>query len=202
MLKVLAKIVSVLFHPLVMPTLGLLIIFQLSLNVFHLPFEAKRIILTIVGINTLMLPLLIIPMFYRLNIIKTLHMHHHRERVMPLLFTTIPYIFSFYFLNRLPIYSEIPMFMLGASIAVALTLVISIWWKISIHMVGIGGIVGLLFSLYYLYQSNGFSALLIAILFAGIVAWARLYVNAHKPIQVYAGFCLGFCSVIISLVLI
>ena len=201
MFKFFAKIASILFHPLLMPTLGLLIIFQLSANVFHLPYEAKRIILIIVGINTLLLPLLIIPMFYRLSIIKTLHMHNHRERVMPLLFTTIPYVFSFYFLNRLPIYSEIPMFMLGASVAVALTLVVSIWWKISIHMVGIGGIAGLLFSLYFLYQSNGFFSLLVAIMLAGIVAWARLYLSAHKPIQVYAGFALGFCSIIFCLLI-
>ncbi|PKP39735.1 MAG: hypothetical protein CVT98_00660 [Bacteroidetes bacterium HGW-Bacteroidetes-15] len=171
-------------------------------NIILLPYEAKRIILIIVAINTLALPLLMIPLFYRLNIIKSIRMHEHRERIIPLAFTLIPYIFSFYFLNRLPIMSEIPNFLLGATIAIFISLVISIWWKISIHMIGIGGMAGLLFALSHRLYIEGFWFLIAAILLAGIVAWARLALNAHKPLQVYIGFLVGLITVSLSIILL
>ncbi|HDP54913.1 MAG TPA: hypothetical protein ENN24_04420, partial [Bacteroidetes bacterium] len=147
MQKVLAQILSALFHPLIMPTVGVLAIFLTSSHIFIIPHEAQRVILIIVAINTLALPMLMVPLFYKLGIIKSIRMEGHRERIIPLAFTLIPYVFSYYFLNRLPILSEISLFMLGAIIAVAIALIVSIWWKVSIHMVGIGGIFGLLYAL-------------------------------------------------------
>ena len=150
MAKLIARIVSVLLHPLIMPVYGLLVIFQTNGDVMlQIPFQAKRVLLAVVAINTLVLPILVLPVFRKMNIIKSLQMESHRERILPILFTLIPYIFSFYFLMRLPILSEISLFMLGATLAVLAALVISIWWKISIHMIGIGGLVGLTLALTY-----------------------------------------------------
>jgi hypothetical protein len=202
MTKTLAHIVSAIFHPLVMPTVGLLFIFWSITNIILLPLEAKRIILIIVAINTLALPMLMIPLFYRLHLIKSIQMHSHRERIIPMAFTLIPYIFSYYFLNRLPIVEEIPGFMLGASITIALVLIISVWWKISIHMVGIGGITGLFFALSIRFYADVTWLLVAAVLIAGLVAWSRLSLNAHKPAQVYLGFAIGWITIASTLLLL
>jgi hypothetical protein len=202
MTKTLASIVSVLLHPMLMPTYGLLIIFHTNNSLFLLPFEAKRIIFIIVAINTLALPLLMIPLFHRLTIIKSIQMHSHRERIIPLAFTIIPYIFSYFFLQKLPIVSEVSLFMLGASIAIAITLAITIWWKISIHMVGIGGVTGLLFALSQKLYVDINWYLMGVIILAGIVAWARLALHSHKPSQVYMGFVLGSVTVALSILLV
>lgn len=195
MQKVLAQILSALFHPLIMPTVGVLVIFLTSSHIFIIPYEAQRVILIIVAINTLALPMLMIPLFYKFGIIKSIQMEGHRERIIPLAFTLIPYVFSYYFLNRLPILNEISLFMLGAILAVFIALIVSIWWKVSIHMVGIGGIFGLLYALSLRFQAAGLWFIIAAIAAAGLVAWARLSLNAHKPSQVYAGFSLGALAV-------
>lgn len=200
MRRVIAHIVSGLFHPLIMPSLGVLFIFFTSSHIFVLPYEAQRMILIIVAINTLVLPMLMIPLFHRFGIIKSIQLKDHRERIIPLTFTLIPYIFSYYFLNRLPIINEIALFMLGATITVFLTLVITIWWKISVHMVGIGGLLGLLYALALRFQVDGIWFILVAIAVTGIVAWARLTLNAHKPSQIYAGATLG--AVVVSVLVI
>lgn len=202
MSKVFANIISVILHPLLMPTFGLLLILSSGSNIFILPYEARRIILMIVAINTLALPLLLIPLFFKLDIIKSVRMHEHRERIIPLAFTLVPYLFSYYFLNRLPIMGEIPNFLMGASIAIGIALIVSIWWKISIHMIGIGGIAGLLFALTQSFFYDIFWYLIIAIILAGLVAWARLEVNAHKPAQVYGGFLLGWVTISLSIFLL
>lgn len=200
MAKTIAHILSAILHPLLMPTIGLLFIFSASTSIIILPYEAKRIILIIVGINTLVLPLLMIPLFYRLNIIKSIDMTGHRERIVPLAFTLIPYIFSFYFLYKLPIIQEIPMFLLGATITILVTLIISIWWKVSIHMVGIGGMVGLFFALSLRFYVDVIWLLAIFVILSGVVAWARLTLNAHKPSQVYIGFLIGLLTIALTII--
>ncbi|MFP4556482.1 MAG: hypothetical protein ACLFNU_06395 [Bacteroidales bacterium] len=200
MTKSVAQVVSILFHPLIMPSLGLLYLLTFGSSVFMLPYEAKRVIVIIVAINTLALPLLMIPLFYRLNVVKSLQMHSHRERLIPLAFTLIPYIFSFYFLTRLPIVNEIPGFVLGATITLALAFIVSIWWKISLHMIGIGGIAGMLFALSYRFSVDVVWHLVIVIVVAGILAWARLAANAHKPVQVYTGFITSWIIVALTII--
>lgn len=202
MTKTFANIVSVLLHPMLMPTYGLLVIFQTNSSLFLLPYEAKRIIFIIVAINTLALPLLMIPLFHRLTIIKSIQMHSHRERIIPIAFTIIPYVFSYFFLKKLPIVSEVSLFMLGASIAIVITLIITIWWKISIHMVGIGGVTGLFFALSQKLYIDINWYLMGVIILAGIVAWARLALDSHKPSQVYVGFALGSVTLALCVLLV
>ncbi|MDD3568779.1 MAG: hypothetical protein PHT92_10300 [Bacteroidales bacterium] len=202
MSKYIAHTISVLLHPMLMPTYGLLAIFVTNNSMFLLPYDAKRIILVVVAINTLALPLLTIPLFNRMGIIKSIQMHEHRERIIPIAFTLVPYIFSFYFLKRLPIPSEVSLFMLGASINLAIALVVSIWWKISLHMIGIGGLVGLFFALSTRIYFEITTYLIAAVAIAGIVAWARLRLNTHNPPQVYVGFILGWISVASTILLL
>ncbi len=202
MTKFLANTISIILHPLAMPTLGLIYILTANSEVFLLPWEAKRIIITVVAINTFALPLLMVSLFYRLSIIKSLQMQQHRERIIPLTFTLIPYLFSFYFLSRIPILSEIPFFLLGASITVGLALLISIWWKVSIHMIGIGGIVGMLFALSYRFYLEVLWPMIIVLMLAGFLAWARLKLKSHNPAQVYAGFFLGWVTISVCIIVL
>jgi hypothetical protein len=199
--KLLARIVSVIFHPLNAPTLGLIFIFTSGTYVSLLPFEAKKLITLVVFINTLVLPLIMIPLFQRLGIIKSIHMADHRERLVPIVFTLIPYAFSFYFLRKLPIPGVVPVYMLAASITLVLTLMVTIWWKISIHMVGMGGITGLVFAFSFFFHIDALAIQVLAVFFSGIVAWARLSLKAHSPGQVYAGFILG-CITMVSIMLL
>lgn len=201
MLRKLAHTISALFHPLLMPTLGLL--FALFSGTFFslLPYEAKRLIVIVVAINTFALPLLMIPLFYRFGIIKSIQMHNNRERILPLAFTLIPYLFTYYFLQKLPLPNLISNFVLGASFAILISLILSIWWKISIHMVGIGGLAGFIFAFSYISIVDVVIYIIITFLIAGIIAWARLALNSHKPSQVYTGFITGWTIVMMVIFL-
>jgi membrane-associated phospholipid phosphatase len=75
-------------------------------------------------------------------------------------------------------------------------------WKISIHMVGIGGLLGAVLALTtYHYPMDALILLCSIILIAGGLASARLWLGAHTKGQVYAGFAVGFCSVFLNIVL-
>jgi len=193
-----AKTLSILFHPLLMPTLGIMFIFYSGSYVSFLPSDVKKIILLVVGANTLGLPLIMMPLFIKFKVINSFAMETNKERILPLTFTLIPYILSVYFLIKLPIPFIITSFMLGASIAVALCLIISYWWKISIHLVGIGGIIGFLISFSIRLYTNILPLLIIFVIAAGLLASSRLFLKAHKPLQVYLGFLLGFLVMLIT----
>jgi len=196
-----AKTLSILLHPLLMPLIGIVFIFYSGSYVSYLPGDVKRIILLVVGANTLGLPLLMMPLFIQFGVVKSLAMESNKERILPLTFTLIPYILSVYFLIKLPIPFVIAAFMLGASLVVASCLIISYWWKISIHMVGIGGLVGFIIAFSIRLNTFILPYLIIATLFAGLLASARLQSKAHRPIQVYTGFVLGFLIMLLVILI-
>ncbi|MHC1703582.1 MAG: hypothetical protein AB9846_06710 [Tenuifilaceae bacterium] len=201
MIKKLSKLITIIFHPLLMPTLGVLIIFYAGSYISFLPNDIKKIILLVIGANTLGLPLLMMPLFVQFGVVKSLAMESHKERLMPLSFTLIPYFLSVYFLIRLPIPNIISAFMLGASLSVAFCLITTIWWKVSIHMVGIGGIVGFLIAFSIRLYVDVFIYLFTALIVAGLLASARLYLKAHKPLQIYVGFTAGLIIMLTTILL-
>jgi membrane-associated phospholipid phosphatase len=73
-----------------------------------------------------------------------------------------------------------------------LTLITS-FWKISAHQTAMGGWVAVVAVLSTKFTSEPlFYYLLLIILLSGLFGTARLYLNAHRPAEIYGGFLLGF----------
>ena len=70
--------------------------------------------------------------------------------------------------------------------------------KSSLHMIGIGGIIGFVMIMSFEYQLNFNSLLASLFLVAGLIGVARLSLNAHKPGEVYIGFLVGVLAQWIS----
>ena len=85
------------------------------------------------------------------------------------------------------------MLLLGAAASVVLAILINLKWKVSIHMIGIGGIVGMFFGMSTFLLIDLRMPILIALVVAGIIGTARLSMGAHRPSQLYLGFLVGFC---------
>jgi len=90
------------------------------------------------------------------------------------------------------VWPAMKLLILGGAICILLSSVINLWWQISAHMVGIGGLIGVLVALCYFMQIPMLIEISIAILIAGFVGFARLFLRSHSPSQVYAGFLFGF----------
>ncbi len=93
--------------------------------------------------------------------------------------------------SKAPMPSLFPNLILGAAFSVALAFVINLKWKVSIHMLGMGGIVGTIFGLMLRYQVDAIQLVMSLVILSGIVGYSRLRLNAHTPLQVYVGFVLG-----------
>lgn len=197
-MKVFSKIISVLFHPMLMPTLGIFVIFQAGTHVSFLPFEAKRIIYITVFLTTCILPLSLLPLLLQFGAIKSFQMETPRERVLPVFFTGFFFYLGYLLLKKMGVSGIIGNFMLASLIAVLSAVVVTVFWKISLHTIGIGGVAGAVMALAFRYGMDLSLLVFLLLLASGITASARLYLGAHKPAQVYVGFLWGFLIVFSS----
>lgn len=199
MLQKIARIISILFHPILMPTLGLLILFNShSILIYTYP-SVKRAIYIITFFGTSILPLSFIPFFLYSKFVNNLFMKERKERVVPFLITTILYFFTYFLIWKFPLSDFVKQFLLACAVNVGIATLISLKWKISIHMIGVGGIVGLLVSLVIYENANVLMFLVIALFIAGLLGSARLVGDSHSPLQVYTGFLSGFFITVLLL---
>lgn len=155
------------------------------------PFETKWRISLIVFLFSFVFPVVNIFILYRLKRIPAITLSNQKDRTYPYLMTALFYFGLFYLLHDINIWNSIKLFIVGGGIAILLTSLINLKFKISAHMVGVGGLLGVLISVSYLIQFNMTPYYIAVIIIAGFVAAARLELDEHKPSQLYLGFLLG-----------
>ena len=186
----LEKIVSILFHPVFVPTITVFLVVKIYSNIIILENQAG-IILIGTCVFSLILPLLSVFVLLLTKKIDSLEMPKKEERFLPILFASIWMILGFYFMKEIFSYAPImKSIYLGAIYVMLIALLITKKWKISLHMLAIGGATGVLIMLEFLFGQN-LMLLLITILISGILGFSRLSLKAHSLNQIYAGFIVG-----------
>ncbi|MGE4586542.1 MAG: phosphatase PAP2 family protein [Mangrovibacterium sp.] len=183
--------ISILFHPLIIPTLAFLLLMNSGFYFALLPFRAKQTILLVVFLSTFLLPLTSLALL-RLNPLKKTDLSKSQDRIIPLLVSTLFYYLGYILLGKLEVYPVYRLFLISSILIVLLMMIISIRWKISIHMAAIGGLTGAVIALSLRLQLNSSLLLTGLVGIAGLLGTARLVLKRHNPLQVYAGFFIGF----------
>lgn len=186
-----AKIISTLFHPILMPSLGFLLLFYSGFYDTMLTNEAKRFILLVIFFSTATLPMLLIAV-WAFNPKFDFLMPKSQDRIMPLLFTSIFYYVGFILLGRIHFLPVFKLFMIASVLVIITLLLVSFKWKISIHMAAIGAVTATFFALSFRWGVNPMSAIVVLVLVSGLVGTARLVLNKNSLLQLAAGYILGF----------
>lgn len=190
--KTLARILSLLFHPLLVPTYFLLILFQLPFySLLGVPVKIKALVLLFVFVLTFVLPVLVAGGMLLLKLIDSMEMQRRRERIFPMIAMAIFFYIAFYSLQQLAVLQPVTIFMLGSTILVLLGLVFNYFYKISQHMIAWGGLTGAVIALGFLLHFAPFFWLFGVILASGLTGFARLKTRAHTPFEIYSGYLLG-----------
>ncbi len=208
-----ALVLSGVFHPLLVPTymFGLLMLvnpFLFGAN----GFGERRALLTLLMmvLYTAVIPMISVLLMVALNMVNSVMMEEKTERIGPLLLVMVLYFWVYYNLsNSNDVPTIFSTFLLGVVIALALTFVINVLDKISLHTVGMGGLVGMLMITMGLFGANGVEIggytiglgllLIVGVIVAGLVGTARLALGAHDTVQIYAGYLIGFLSQLVAL---
>lgn len=175
-------------------------------------------LILVVVLTTFALPVFAVFILYMMGWIESIQMPTREERIGPLLIT---------FLMNLTLYLHIsggnifPWFfqvcVLGVVIGIFLAFFMNNFTKISLHSVGMGGLVAMTLLMVNYFTSSDIglslpiigaiemsmrSILFLVILIAGFVCTARLYLGAHHIQDVYGGFIIGFFAQLIAFLIL
>lgn len=197
-MKIAAKIISVLFHPIWMPLFGFWAVMYGDTYAATMHQKIKWLIIVLMALVTVLLPLTSVPLLINFKKIRSIDLDNKNERIIPLMISLLSYLFAIYAFRHLNI--RLPYLLLGFLVGAGFTnlflLVINFWWKISVHMAGIGGMLALLFVVSWVEASLSPWYFVALVGLSGWVASSRLLLNAHTLAQVLAGAALGFGTVL------
>ena len=163
MYKKLSNGISWVLHPFLLPLY--LIVVLLTLTVFaHYPANVKFYLLWVVVLYAMIIPLLALGVLRSLGRISDFKVDNRRERLLPLLVGAVCYVLCAITIAKIPSAIFLRKFMIAAACCEVLCLVVSFYWKISLHLTAMGAAVALLVVMNVAGVGNMMVPLMVAIL--------------------------------------
>jgi hypothetical protein len=200
-ISVLAKIVSYVFHPLfvgVMMAAYLIFIHPY----FFVGFSEKQRMLKLLAVinNNVFFPLIVVALLRALGFNKSLLLQTQKERIVPYLASITFFFWSYYVFKNQPEVPRVLVYMCrGMFISAAVALVLNNNYKISMHAIGVGGLMGLMTVILFNGNLDSGLPMILSVLITGAVMSARKIVSDHHWFDIITGFLLGFCTQLIAL---
>lgn len=186
-----AQILSIIFHPLWMPLVIYLTV--RTVDPFYIGSTAgDQFIFLLLGIN-IIAPAISMFIMMKYGMISSIDLHDRKERFWPYMLVIFYYVLSYTMLKWKGIHlpETVFSFFLSVVISLVVSMLINTFWKISVHMLAQGGVFGTLLGVNVIDPNMDILFPTLSLIMAGTTGFARLYLDAHTPGQVYAGFCLG-----------
>lgn len=159
---------------------------------------SHRTFILLLFIITFLLPLLCMGIFRTFGTIRTFAMEDRRERVIPFFFISGIYFaatYLFYTRTRLAADDNFLKLLMIIDMLVIVSALVTVFFKISVHSVGIWGLVGITLPLTQISEVNYlFYCSVGLILLAGIVMASRLQLGAHTTREVMWGGITGLAT--------
>ena len=190
MIDKLLRSISYIFHPLIMPLLG--VIFYFSKSPRYIPLDIIQAKIISLFILTIILPILLYFLLKTIGIVNTINLKSTKERIYPLILNGIVILIV---LQRILTPSqaiELYFFFIGILISNMACLILAILkFKASIHMIAISGVFMffIALSIHFSININGTLALMSIIM--GAIATSRLHLKAHTSIELIIGVFIG-----------
>lgn len=210
---IMARVLSAIFHPLLMPTYMLALLLVVNPYLFGVSgFKdiVSQLLLIRVFLSTFFIPMIAIAMLKLTGLVKTFDMLDTTERIGPYIIVGIFYLWMFRnFAQNSQIPTAYTAFMLGCTIALFLAFFINIFSRISAHTVGMGSLVGMVLITMWQFSYDTFAlgswnlnmniVLIITILIAGLVGSVRQSLHRYEMMDIYGGYLIGVFAQFIAL---
>ena len=200
-IKVIANILSYVFHPVFVPVYVIAFLLYVSpfLFVGASPAE-KGLTLGRAFINYTFFPLVSVALLKGLNLISSIKLRDRKDRIIPFIICNIWYFWIWYVwrgLDGVPHFLVV--FALSVFLASSIGLLANIYLKISMHGIALGTASAFLYLLTVDPSSDNITVYLaLAILITGLVGSCRLVLSEHSPREYYFGVGVGVLAVLIA----
>lgn len=194
--NIVARTLSVVLHPMLMPVYILFFIFSGDSMFAMIPQSSKLYCYLITIFSLLLMPLASLPFFKHFHLIRSYDLNDKQDRVYPILIAVAFAFLGFWLLGRVAYTNIVQQLYLVLIILLSTFSVITIRWKMSMHMTAMGGVCGFLLIFGMKYPGDVRSSLILMLILAGLLAASRLYLKKHNPMQIYLGFLFGLLFVV------
>ena len=184
------KTISAILHPVVIPTIGILL--YLMLSDIRLSRQQQLTLLGLIFVATYVIPIFLLVILKSIGSIANYKLVTIAERKIPLLFMIVLFFFMGKTLNQTHITREISYLFYGTSLSLSLVYLLFITKiKTSLHLLSLGSSLGFFLIFQLIHVTNVLPLIIILVILSGMLATSRLYLKAHTPKEVYLGFFLG-----------
>lgn len=195
-----AKVLSTLFMPLYAPLWVFVGLFWFS-YLRMLPWGYKLFILCMVYFFTVFVPTLGIGLVRKLKKWTHLELSHREHRHMPYVVALLSYAACLTIMTKMNTAMFFRGIVMAALLAQIICVTINAWWKVSTHMVGMGGLVGALNAFSMLFFYNPVLPFCILLLLSGALGTSRIVLRQHSLAQVLVGLGIGYiCAMVFILI--
>lgn len=195
-LKVIASVLSYIFHPIFLPLYAVWFIAYVHpsyLSGFSGGMRLRTVLIT--AQNAVFYPLFCVLLLKGVGFISSIFLRTQKDRIIPYIASGVFFFWTFIVFREQTLFPRIlPSFMLGVFLASSAALLANIYFKISMHAIGLGGIVGLFIVITGTNTMLMTWPLSIALLITGLVCSARLLISDHTPKDIYAGLVVGLLA--------
>jgi membrane-associated phospholipid phosphatase len=193
-MKLFTEIISGVFQPLLMPILALYLLFSYHSYfkmIYNPDFVNRLYVISLILV--VVMPILSFLILYKWGIISDIKMTNRKERVLPTYVALVYYCCFYYLIRQIGGLDPIIISAIfGGILAILIANIITSYWKISIHGIGISLVAGIFVASTELKHVDHNYMVIGLIMLIGLVGFSRLYLKRHTPAQVYAGSAVGF----------
>jgi hypothetical protein len=200
LLKWPANFFSYIFHPTFIPVYVIAFLVYMHPSYFSGFSERNKLQTVIIScINLVAFPLLTVFLLKALGFIDSIFLRTRKDRIIPYMACGIFFFWAYTVFKKQEMYPTImPSFILGVFLAASAALIANIYFKISMHAIGMGGWLGIFFVIAKENSMLMTWPIAAALLITGVVCTARLLVSNHTQRDIYVGLIVGFLAQVVA----
>jgi hypothetical protein len=200
-LRFIAKIISIVFHPIFIPVYLAIFLVRIQPYFFSglAPIEKFIVIPRFVVMYTIF-PIISVLLLRALGFIQSIQLKTQRERVIPVIICMVYYFGHWYFLKK---QGELPQYFIQLTAAIFFASILgffaNIMMKVSMHAIAAGLMSAFLIHVGLTLNFNLGIYISIAVLLTGMICTSRFIDSDHQAKEIYVGLLAGIFALIIAI---
>jgi len=203
-MKIAAKFISFILHPLLVCVY--MAFYVIYINPYYFQYSTplnKFFQLVTVANNNFVFPVLVVLLLKGLGFNESIYLRTQKERIVPYMACINFFFWTWYvFYNNVEIPQVLKDAMQGVFYAAIAGSIANIYIKISMHAMGMGGLLGMIVVILFDGHLYHLWPLVASVLLTGIVISARMVASDHKNGDLLIGLITGFVAQMVAAYLV
>ena len=194
--RIFGNFFSYLFHPVFVPLYIIFFLLYIHPSAFSgFSEQEKKQTVLIILLNLVIFPLITVLLLKAVGFIDSLYLRTQKDRIIPYIASGIFFFWGYTVFKEQSQYPPVlTAFILGIFLASSAALLANIYFKVSMHAIGMGGWLGFFLLLFYRNSMLMTWPLCLALLITGLVCSSRLLLRSHEQKDIYGGLLIGMVT--------